>query len=354
MDDWFISFVLFVIAILLYFHVQNQYKTSEDLEIYETDFESNKNIQNTCSLKQPVLFSFDINGFQLDDIHSLVSHMHIKDTREYYQPDTSFVEPIVLKPSSGLHLLETDTRSSYFSCSTISNESHDKITLINSSLQPPFTIQTYLDLLVGSRKGYTPMTYHTYSQRYFIVNGKDANSGIRVKMCPWKNTAKLNARKDYEHFEFWSTMNMFRGDDEHFKILDFVVNPGYVLFIPSYWWYSIQFLDHSSCVTSFTYMTAVNSVANVKEFGLHLYHQPDLKQQLLQFVIPEMKDNAEPIEEQHVIDEVSSNDHLETSETNETSPIEDPPEKNQDVSLQLISELKPESEPNPQNTPPEK
>ena len=67
MDDWFISFVLVVIAILLYFHIQNQYKTSEDLEIYETYFESNKNIQNTCSLKQPVLFSFDIHGFHLID-----------------------------------------------------------------------------------------------------------------------------------------------------------------------------------------------------------------------------------------------------------------------------------------------
>ena len=37
-------FIIFVIIFFIYFHVINQYKTSEDLEIYEMDYIDNDNL----------------------------------------------------------------------------------------------------------------------------------------------------------------------------------------------------------------------------------------------------------------------------------------------------------------------
>lgn len=355
MDDWFISFVVFVVAFVLYFHVQNQYKTSDILEIYETDYTNHKTLQDTCSLKQPVLFSYPQPGITLDEIESVSNYVYIKDIREFYQPDTSFVEPIVLHTTSGLGLLSTDTRSSYFSeHNPIQIEHNEKITDLDHAFKPFLTVQTEVDVLFGSRKAYTPMTYHNKSQRFFVVQGNTANCGIRIKMCPWKNTAKLNTRKNYEHMQHWSTLNMFRGEDHSLKILDFVVNPGYVLFIPPYWWYSFQYLDKTSCVTSITYSTAVNLLANAKEYALHMYRQPNLSSQVWNHFVPDLS-NVSNSDSNHPNDpppndldtsEVKSNNgqYVHDSVKVEQSLLDDEKEKekepNQEVSLQLIEELK--------------
>ena len=357
MDHWFLSFLFFVIALILYFHIQNQYKTSEDLEIYETDYVSNEKLQETCSLKQPVLFSLVVSGLTTDHLSQVATQLYIKDIREYYQPDTSSVEPIALKTSSAIGLLSTDTRSTYFSehnelTFDLGNQ-EDMINDLHSLLQPKYTVQTHVDVLIGSRKAYTPMTYHPYSQRFLLVHGKDINCGIRVKMCPWKNTARLHVRKDYEHNEFWSTMNMYRGDEDKFRILDFVVNPGYVLFIPSYWWYSIQFLDTSTCVTAITYTTAINWLANIKSTALYFYHQPNLKQKIVDEIIPSLLDTEEEKEKDKTKELKETLGRMEDKpsekeEDSTDSPDNDShtPEQNQDISLQLISELNPKKSSN--------
>jgi len=331
MDDWFFSFVIFVIAFFLYFHVQNQYKTSDILEIYEYDYTDNKSIQDTCALKQPVLFHMPDHGIVANEIPSIMSTLFIKDIREYYKPDTTVVEPIVLKTSSGIGLLSSDTRSSYFSQNNIiQSENSEKFETLDKKLQPFLNAKTYYDVLFGSRKAYTPLTYHMYSHRFFVVEGNTPNCGIRIKMCPWKNTPRLNQHKDYENFEFWSNMNLFRGDEEKFKVLDFVVNPGYILYVPPYWWYSFQFLDQSSCVTSISYSTAINVLANAKEHALYMYNQPNLQSNIMREIIPEINDvTTNDTPDEHLEDPLPEVDEHET-----------PPEENQDVSLQLIEDLK--------------
>ena len=208
MDDWFISFLLFVLSFLVYYHVQKQYKTSEDLEIYETDYVSRKELQPTLELKQPVLFSFPTPGISHNDIKDLKTILCIRDIREFYQPDTASVDPILLPMESGRGLLHSDTKHLYFSdCNQYLVDEplvSYKCSQLDDVLQPPFCSVTKHDVLFGSRKAYTPMTYHTYSQRFLLVQGDSAHCGIRIKMAPWKNTPHLHCRKDYGRFERWS------------------------------------------------------------------------------------------------------------------------------------------------------
>ena len=50
------SIFIFVAILFTYIHVQSQWKTSDDLEIYEADYQSAKQLQEVVSVKQPVLF----------------------------------------------------------------------------------------------------------------------------------------------------------------------------------------------------------------------------------------------------------------------------------------------------------
>ena len=48
---------IFIVILFLYIHIANQFKKSDDLEIYETDFTSTKHLEDVCELKQPVLMN---------------------------------------------------------------------------------------------------------------------------------------------------------------------------------------------------------------------------------------------------------------------------------------------------------
>lgn len=341
MDDWLISFILFIIVFFLYFHIQQQYKTSDVLEIYETDYTNNKSLQQTCTLRQPVLFLLNTPGLTYDNIKDLQINTNVRDNRDFYNNDIDFVEPIILKTQSALGLLDSDTKSIYFSdCNDIyfKNDSLiEKVELLDSLLQPTFTSIKNYDVMFGSRKAYTPMTYHTYSERFILVSGENSQSGIRIKMCPWKNTPLLDSKKNYEHYEFWSRKNMFRGDDESFKILDFIVNPGYVLYIPPYWWYSIQFLHKSTCVTVLTYSTPVNILSNCKNYGLYFYYQHHLHSQIVNKLIPDIEDLDENTpDKKNLVDNVFKCEN--TEELNLDQKYEKLVDK--DISLQLIDELR--------------
>ena len=56
-----------------------EYKTSEDLEIYEFDYKDNNYLQEVCELKQPAIFSLreitsgfydNINAYTLEEFNN--------------------------------------------------------------------------------------------------------------------------------------------------------------------------------------------------------------------------------------------------------------------------------------------
>jgi hypothetical protein len=89
--NFLITFCIFVIILFLYVHINEQYKKSEDLEIYETDYVSNTNLQTICNLKQPVLFKFDLPE-SINNLHNKLSKVEntdikVWDVDDYYQLD---------------------------------------------------------------------------------------------------------------------------------------------------------------------------------------------------------------------------------------------------------------------------
>ena len=62
--------------------------------------------------------------------------------------------------------------------------------------------------------------------------------------------------------------------------LEFDVQPGNVIFIPPYWWYSVKYIyddDTPSLASSITYITGMNALANAKNYLLYFVQQSNTK-----------------------------------------------------------------------------
>ena len=283
------SIFLFVLILFVYIHVQSQWKTSDDLEIYEADYQSAKHLQEIVSVKQPVLFQItDPDAHRFCAVFQTAKmekydnvDVHVKEIADYYAVSNDpSVDYVSLPLRSASTLLSSDQKAKYFSENNgvfVEESGVDAIMQsMDSFLKPALTAYTRYDLLFGSAHAYTPLRYHTISQQYFVVtSGK-----IRVKMCPPKYRKVLPIVKDYENYEFRTSMNVFDGKRiDSIKFLDFEVHAGSTLYVPPYWWYAIQF-SSGATVAGFGYDQVMNIVAQSGHWILYYLQQANITTRL--------------------------------------------------------------------------
>jgi len=272
--------------LFLYIHINDQYKKSEDLEIYEMDYISNAGLQQICNVKQPTIFEFqkihpDIfskieNGEHFKKFENI--DIKVKDVLDYWNPNITSIDPIIL-PSSSFHtLIKSDPKSHFFMEDNQDfleeTELITDIQALDDYFKPPFNAHSKYDILTGSPECVTPLRYHTDSRRFLTV----ASGKISIKMTPWRSRKHLHPILDYDNYEFFSKLNPwlpqkeFLSDMDKLKFLDFEVVAGHVLYIPPFWWYSIKFCSDTQIV-SCSYQTVVNIISNT----------PDIIKYYLQF-----------------------------------------------------------------------
>lgn len=292
---FFISILIFLFILFFYLHLQYQYKTSEDLEIYELDYTTNKDLQEICHLKQPILFQID-NFKEVDPFFiSLNNHsqfnqhdINVKDIRDYYKPNITCVDTIPLSFTSAYGLMETDPKGYFFSENNFDliREQNICFSKMDEYLASPWIIHKNYDLLFGSKNVHTPLKYHTETCRFLIISSLDTNSTeklqdnndyIRIKMTPWKSRKYLEIKYDYENYEFWSPTNIWKNPPDKIKCLEFDVKKGFAIYIPAYWFYSIEFTSNNISVASFTYSTTMNIVSNLPNYTLFFMQQNNIK-----------------------------------------------------------------------------
>jgi hypothetical protein len=94
---------------------------------------------------------------------------------------------------------------------------------------------------------------------------------------------------DYENFEFrsqvnpWNPQPNFLADFDKIKCLEFTLQPGKTLYIPSYWWYSIKFNDNTS-ISCFNYRTYMNNLAILPYICLHALQIQNIKRDVVKKV----------------------------------------------------------------------
>jgi hypothetical protein len=278
----------------LYIHIQEQYKKSEDLEVYEMDYTNNENLQEVCDIKQPVLFEYkshngeffdDINIGKLDSISQSIE-LKIKENEDYWK-DIESVDYVVLPVSSSQTLMTTDTHSKYFSennTSFIEDANWiDGFKNNDDFLKPPLTVETKYDVFLGSKNAETPLRYHTNHRQFICVN----SGKIHIKMTPWKSSKYLYPIKDYDNYEFFSPVNVWKPQRKYFhemdkiKFLEFDVLAGHVIFIPGYWWYSIKYSEEETICTNFVYNSFMNCISNIPNWVLYYLQQNNIKTKIV-------------------------------------------------------------------------
>lgn len=308
MENPFLAFFIFVFILFFYIHITAQWKTSNDLEIYESDFESAAQLQEVCEVKQPVVFKFQNNQvadafferFQSAKFEKYDNlDIRIKDRNDYdKQPlnnqsksnisnGSLSVDYVPLSFRSARRLMSSDTTAKYFSEKNQTFLEESGLDRVSSSLdaylKPPLSAYGKYDLLIGSPLVTTPLRYHLESHHFIATTrGK-----IKVKLGPPKYSKIISCNMDYENYEFWSPLNIWINkatQQEHkdilqkTKFLDIEVNVGDVLFVPPYWWYSISFSgDAETTVATFTYDVAMNIAAQSKHWGLYYLQQSNIK-----------------------------------------------------------------------------
>jgi len=282
----------------------NQFKKSEDLDIYEMDYFDNKNLQEICEVRQPVLFNFYavndsiIEAFSFNNVSSLgYFDVKIKDMNDYFKKEET-ITPVTMSLESSIKLMNNNKTSHFIS------ESNEEFLeesgllkdarAIDDYMKPTFNIYSHYDLIVGSKNSSTPLRYHNYYRQFlFVTSGK-----ITVRMSPWKSSKYLHPNKDYDLYEFYSSVHPqfpqkeYKKDYEKVKFLTFEIQKGYVLFIPPYWWYNIEFSDsNENVLLKVTYSSFMNAISNIPDLTLYM-----LQQQNIQNKVSKLKMD-EPIKE---------------------------------------------------------
>ena len=271
--------LVFVIVCIFYFHITSQYKISEDLEIYEMDYTDNASLQETCNINQPVIFQR--GPLELPDFRSCKQILNVKDINDFYKGIDS-VDSIELPCDSVVDLLNKDKKNCYF---TENNENfieesglYKQINKLDAELKPKYIWYAKYDLLMGSKNCTTPFRYHTKSRKFlYVARGTD----VRIKMASWKYTKYLEEIKDYENLDFKSKFNVWNYDERNedmdkIQFLEFVVPVGFILNIPSYWWFSIKYQESETVIVEYNYASFVNNLANTNHFANFFYNNKTL------------------------------------------------------------------------------
>lgn len=274
---WWLYVFVFFIILFSYIHIQHQFKSGEDLEIYVYDVTTVKALQEMLQLKQPVMFQLDLALGK--DIEPL-EFIEVKDSRDYQRRNdsTKNVESIQVTLESARRLMDTDTKGWFYSNRNRPNASWKSwFRKMDTFLKPAFSIYTETDLIYGSKYSRTTTSFHRESHVFLYVPPETNQGNIRLRMTPPKSKVFLNPVNDYTYFENWSAVDLFE-PHEKIQCIDFFLKPGYVVFIPPYWFYSIEFQEKDNEVCMVKYTTGANFLANINHIGLFYMQQQNIQE----------------------------------------------------------------------------
>jgi hypothetical protein len=136
--------------------------------------------------------------------------------------------------------------------------------------KPNLTYNAEYDLMCGSKGTTTPFRYEVnYRHFIFAIEGD-----VRIKLAPPRSTKYLHTIYDYETFEFrspiniWNPQKEFLSDFNKIKCLEIVLPKGKCIYIPAYWYYSIQY-ETKALLVALKYKTYFNVISIAPDLALH-------------------------------------------------------------------------------------
>lgn len=216
-----------ILLIILGIHMLYQYKTCDDLDIHILPFPGHL-LEKACQLKQPLSFPYP---------HALELNLEEYGPYEISIGTKSIPFKDIPKKYVSLHnqefLQETRLFRNYES--------------IDHELRPYLCATKEYNLALGTLA--SPLQQHTHDRTYLY--GIEKPSVIRI--C-----TPMHSKYIHDNVDIWNLK-----DTSKIKYREIVLQPTEVLYLPAYWWYSIQFND--SKVAVFQYRTWMNLLSTLPQ-----------------------------------------------------------------------------------------
>ena len=270
-----VSILIFCIVLFIYLHINFHLKQSNDLEVYEIDQPSKQRLEEVCDIRQPTTFEYYNEQLHAQLSYQAIHNMyrafdiHIRDVsknttanddhdhdhdRTKKENENDYVSYIPVPLKIAHEVLKNDTERKY-----ISENNADFIEetgliktfqVCDEFLRPYMVSKCMYDILLGSENTVTPLRYNLNYRNYFVVT----QGTIRLKLMPPKDARYLYPIMDYDILEFrspvnpWKVQPEYQDDFDKIKTLEIELYQGMVVFIPAYWWYSIQLIGSETTV----------------------------------------------------------------------------------------------------------
>lgn len=290
-----VRLLIFCLVLFIYLHIYYHLKTSNDLEVYEIEQPSKDKLEEICDFRQPVRFLFNdeaANGLlencNLNIIGKTYSAFDMKIRNKTEQDDmTELYLPLTWDKT--MQLFQQDKESKYFTETNsdfLDETGLKKHYQYNDSFLRPYMVSSCgYDLISGSPGVQTPLRYELNYRNYFLVT----EGSITIKLTPPSSRKYLNPISDYYNYEFrspinpWNIQQKYKADFNKIKFLEINLNPGEILFIPAYWWYTIR-IDKVSSICTFKYRTYMNTIAILPQLCMRMLQGQNVKREIVQKV----------------------------------------------------------------------
>ena len=270
----------------MHFHLE----TSNDLEVYTIENVSKDRLEEICNLKQPVLFQYNnetlMNVANITRLEELYGAFDVK-VRNIEDKDetTETYLPIILN-----EVVKIFQNKKYKKIIIENNEEFIEETGLlktfrynDSFLRPPLVSICKYDFMSGSEGSYTPLRYNISHRNYYLVtSGK-----VKIKLISPNSGKYLQKESDYDIFEFsspidpWDVQDEFKPEFSKAKTLNLELEPGQIIFIPPYWWYSIKY-EKVSSVCAFEYRTYMSTISILPKLLMGVLQQQNIKRVITQ------------------------------------------------------------------------
>jgi hypothetical protein len=288
-------------------------KRSNDLEVYEIEQPSKQRLEEVCDIRQPTTFeyynehlltalsyhgittnyrAFDI---QVRDVSVAVTGPgpdgksppeKLQKGSDSANNNTVLYIPVTLKIAH--EVFQKDTEAKYISENNtdfIDETGLVKVFQLNDDFLRPYMVSTCMyDIMMASVATTTPLRYEVNYRNYFLVT----QGRIKILLIPPKDSKYLYPISDYDVFEFrspvnpWKVQSEYQDDFDKIKTLEVELFQGMIMYIPAYWWYSVQFVVPETSVCSFKYRTHMNSISILPRTMMNVLQNLNIKRDTLE------------------------------------------------------------------------
>lgn len=282
-------------------------KRSNDLEVYEIEQPSKQRLEEVCDIRQPTTFeyynehlltslsyhgittnyrAFDIQVRDVSVSGSVDNPEKSQKGSDNTNNNTVLYIPVTLKIAH--EVFQKDTEAKYISENNtdfIDETGLVKVFQLNDDFLRPYMVSTCMyDIMMASVATTTPLRYEVNYRNYFLVT----QGRVKILLIPPKDSKYLYPISDYDVFEFrspvnpWKVQPEYQDDFDKIKTLEVELFQGMIMYIPAYWWYSVQFVVPETSICSFKYRTHMNSIAILPRTMMNVLQNLNIKRDTLE------------------------------------------------------------------------